>query len=154
MPYLDRLVIDNYNDDLKINTPELQKVYDYLQEHKELRKRVKFWFRRENAVLYSRGGQAPNKQGVKNIAVNVLCTQPFRQLIIRPTGEISLCCNDAFGKYTLGDISTQSIRDVWNSPEHQAIRTEMLKNGRKNLMLCAECDSLFGPHLMTSRQRP
>lgn len=154
MPYLDRLVVDNYNDDLKINTPELQKVYDYIQEHKELRKRVKFWFRRENEVLYSRGGQAPNKQGIKNIAVNVLCTQPFRQLIIRPTGEISLCCNDAFGKYTLGDLNTQSIREVWDSPEHKAIRAEMLKNGRKNLMLCAECDSLFGPHLLTSRQRP
>ena len=61
MPYLDILIIDNYNDEKQINTPELQKVYDYIQTHPEIQKRVNFVFRLQNEVLRSRGGQAPNK---------------------------------------------------------------------------------------------
>lgn len=34
MPYLDRFIIHNYNDKMKINTPELQKIYDYIHDKK------------------------------------------------------------------------------------------------------------------------
>ena len=150
MQYLDKLIIDNYSDELRITTPGLQEIYDYLQTHPELNARVKFWFRKQNEILTSRGGQAPNKKITKNPAVNILCLQPFRQLVIRPTGELSLCCNDALGKYTLGDLRTQSISEAWNSEKAKAVRTEMLKNARKNLLLCADCDSLFAWNLVTN----
>ena len=87
-----------------------------------------------------------------------LCTRPFSQLVIRPTGEISLCCNDALGKYTMGDLNVQTISEIWNSEKFKSVREEMLKNGRKNLMLCNQCDSLdyrcpeFSPN--HKRQRP
>ncbi len=160
MPYLDKLIIDNYNDNKEINSPELQKIYDYLQEHHELGERVNFSFRLQNEVLSSRGGQAPNKQGTNDKrAVNMLCTLPFMQLVIRPTGEVSLCCNDALGKYTLGDLNVQSIAEVWTSEKYRKIRTEMLANGRRNLLLCSKCDSIpgryvLGTKLITERQRP
>ena len=132
MPYLDTLVIDNYNDNKEINSPELKKIYDYLQEHKELSERVEFDFRLQNEVLTSRGGQAPNKQGMNDTGMrNFICSLPFRQLIIRPTGEVSLCCNDALGKYTLGDLRTQSISEIWNSEKYNAIRQSMLRKDRK-----------------------
>lgn len=66
-------------------------------------------------------------------------------LIIRPDGKISLCCNDALGKYTLGDVNNQSIDEIWNSEEYQKIRNEMLYNGRKNLLLCKNCDTRTKP---------
>ena len=144
MPYLDVLVIDNYNDDKQINTPELHKVYDYIQEHPEIKERVNFSFRLQNEVLKSRGGQAPNKIGKNDTKMlRFLCTRPFHQFIIRPTGEISLCCNDALGKYTMGDLNTQTISEVWNSEKYKSVREEMLKNGRKNLILCNQCDSFY-----------
>ena len=138
----------------EINSPELGKIYDYLQEHHELDERVRFWFRLQNEVLTSRGGQAPNKQGAyEQAALNTLCSKPFHQLIVRPTGEISLCCNDALGIYTMGDLRTQSINEVWNSEEYIRVRTDMLKNGRRNLLLCNHCDSPFDFQL-TQRKRP
>lgn len=144
MQYLDRMVIDNYNDNKEINTPELQKIYDLLQTDTSLGSRVHFWFRMQNEILSSRGGQAPNKEGMNDKdTVSVPCPLPWRQLVIRPTGEISLCCNDALGKYTLGNLNTQSIREVWTSEKYQQIRNEMLINGRKNLLLCSECDTLY-----------
>ncbi|MBQ7577016.1 MAG: SPASM domain-containing protein [Synergistaceae bacterium] len=155
LPFLDRFVIDNYNDDGQINTPELQKIYDYIQAHKEIQNRVDFLFRRENEILFSRGGQAPNKTDSQDKSImNVLCTHPFRQLIIRPTGEISLCCNDALGKYTMGDLNVQTIREVWESGKYKSFRAEMLKNGRKNLLLCNQCDSIFEPEFWAKRKRP
>ena len=127
MPYLDKLIIDNYNDEGKINTPELEKIYAYIQEHHEYDKRVNFWFRLQNEVITSRGGQAPNKQGKNDSrAVRVFCALPFRQFIIRPTGKVSLCCNDPLGVYTLGDLNRQSISEVWNSEQYRKIRKEML----------------------------
>ena len=158
MPCLDVLIIDNYNDKKEINSPELRKIYDYLQEHHKLDERVDFSFRLQNQVLTSRGGQAPNKQGMNDTRVSdVLCSLPFRQLIIRPTGEVSLCCNDALGKYTLGNLNTQSISEVWHSEKYKEIRREMLANGRKKLMLCRNCDSIFTPDSLDSlmiKRRP
>ena len=154
MPYLDLLIIDNYNDKKEINTPELRRIYDYLQTDEEMSRRVNFCFRLQNEVLTSRGGQAPNKQGNSDRrALNVVCALPFRQLIIRPTGEISLCCNDPLGKYTLGNLNTQTISEVWNSEQYRAIRMDMMTNARKNLMLCCDCDSMFGLGLYTERKR-
>lgn len=156
LPYLDNFIIDNYNDKKELNSPELKKIYDYVQEHQELSKRVLIYFRLQNEVLTSRGGQAPNKQGTYDkFIASTLCTLPFKQLIIRPTGEVSLCCNDALGKYTLGDLRTQTISEVWNSEKHKAICREMLANGRKNLMLCRNCDHFAVPEEeFTERQRP
>lgn len=155
MPFLDLLIIDNYNDKKEINTPELKRIYDFIQENDEIGGRVIFDFRLLNEVFTSRGGQAPNKKGKNDKrTVNIVCPLPFRQLIIRPTGKVSLCCNDALGRYTLGDLNTQTIAEVWASPEYQRIRGEMLRNGRKNLMLCRDCDSVFEPGEVTTRKRP
>ena len=128
--YLNYMVIDNYNDDKKINNPELQKIYNYLQEHPELKsnniaydgKKVYFAFRLQNEILTSRGGQAPNKtSGLNKKFLNEFCTRLFFQFIIRPTGKISLCCNDALGKYTMGDLNKQTIKEIWNSEEYKRL---------------------------------
>lgn len=140
--WCDKITIDNYND-AKVVNENLVEIYDYLEEHNELKERVSFSMRLQNEVLTSRGGQAPNKKGAKYY--NEICLLPFRMLIIRPDGKISLCCNDALGKYTLGDVNNQSIDEIWNSEEYQKIRNEMLYNGRKNLLLCKNCDTRTKP---------
>ncbi len=138
LPLLDLLVIDNYNDDF-IMTPENQKSYDYCLENGVNLNKVIFDMRKEHEVLTSRGGQAPNKGQVKTIRAK--CYLPYRQLAIRPDGKVSLCNNDVYGKYTLGDINEQTLVEVWNSKQFQDIRNTMYKTGRKNLQLCNHCDT-------------
>lgn len=140
--YVDYMVIDNYNDDLQVNEG-LKEISDYLHEHEELKEKVFFNVRKEDVVLLSRGGQAPNKKDA--IAVDEICLLPYRMLVIRPTGEVSLCCNDALGKYTLGNLKEQTILEVWNSEEAVRIRKEMENNKRKNLELCNKCDMVTVP---------
>lgn len=142
IPALDRMVIDNYADD-KTMKSNVSILYDYCQEHKEWEKKVRFMLRKENEILFSRGGQAPNKGMVKTLKTK--CLLPFSQLIIRPDGKISLCCNDALGKYTLGDANSQSLLNIWFSQPYREIRKSMKQYGRKQLLLCKGCDTTQDP---------
>lgn len=68
------------------------------------------------------------------------CILPFEQLVIRPTGEISLCCQDALGCYTLGDIRQMTLDEIWYGESFTKIRYALLKKGRQSLNLCKCCD--------------
>ena len=63
-------------------------------------------------------------------------------MIIRPTGQISLCCNDALGQMTMGDLSKEKLVDIWKSEKYQKIRKDILIS-RQNIPLCKNCDN-FG----------
>ncbi|MDR1701496.1 MAG: SPASM domain-containing protein, partial [Sporomusaceae bacterium] len=68
------------------------------------------------------------------------CLLPFHQMVIRPDGKVSLCCNDALGKMTLGDLTQESIENIWHSQEYVTVRAK-LTQGRQHLELCKHCDS-------------
>jgi MoaA/NifB/PqqE/SkfB family radical SAM enzyme len=137
IPYLDLLAIDNYSDKLKWHEP-VKVIRKYLRQHPEYRKKVSIRMRRESAIMSTRGGQAPNNKKKKTLPVS--CLFPFYYMAIRPDGKVSLCCNDALGKYTLGDVSVQSLKDVWYGDAYSGVRTE-IKKGRDTMDVCLYCDS-------------
>lgn len=93
-----------------------------------------------NDVLSSRGGFAPNKMTI-DITPKTKCLRIFKTMTIRPTGEVSLCCSDALGQYTLGDVTKDSLIDIWyKSSKYRKIRQIMQTKGRKGLALCKDCD--------------
>ncbi len=140
LPYLDKMVINNYSDNYEKHS-NVAKIYDYCQEHVELKEKVEISMRLLNQVRTSRGGQAPNKG--KQKAPRRKCTLPFRQIIVRPDGKISLCTNDVLGVYAMGDVNKQTLREIWENDYYREIRKEMLMNGRKNLRLCQDCDNVI-----------
>jgi len=139
IPYLDYLHIDNYSDNFELIKP-VKQIYEYSRRNQESEKAV-IYLRKQNEVLTSRGGQAPNKKNAKGLSLP--CLLPFQQFIIRPDGKVSLCCNDALGKYTMGDINLQSMQEIWESGKFQKARSRLYK-GRKKLNLCRECDTRIG----------
>ncbi len=136
-PYVNRIDIDNYSDTLEM-IPSIRKIYDYCYENDIDSKKVNIILRKVNEVLSSRGGQAPNK--LNGEASGKPCILPYVQLVVRSEGKVSLCCNDALGKYTMGDLHTQTLKEIWFSTEYESVRKEMSRNGRKNLRLCNACD--------------
>ncbi len=60
-------------------------------------------------------------------------------MVIRPDGKVSLCCNDALGQMTLGDVNEKSLQEIWFSNEYSLIREKTVK-GRNNIELCSICD--------------
>lgn len=141
IPYLSKIYIDNYNDDLKLNENS-RAINDYCIKNKSINSKVEIHLRKIHEVLNTRGGQSPNNH--KKEILNMSCVLPFKQLVIRPDGKISLCCNDPLGKFTLGDLNKQSLIEIWNSKKYNIIRNK-LKRGRKYIYLCKYCDTLPGP---------
>lgn len=141
IPYLNRMVIDNYDDELKLH--ENAKIIDqYCKKDGKLDKKVEIHVRKIHEVLKTRGGQAPNND--KSRTLNMSCVLPFKQLIIRPDGKISLCCNDALGKYTMADLSKMTLKEAWYSERYKKLRKKLRKS-RARIRLCRYCDTLPGP---------
>ncbi len=137
---IDELIIDNYNQQLKLISP-VNAIKEYCEQHPELElnKKVTIVLRKPNEILTSRGGNAPNRKELVEYPDD-RCLLPFKQMIVRPTGEVSLCCNDALGKWTLGDLREESILDVWNGTRFTKVR-EALYKGRQYCGDCKLCDT-------------
>ena len=138
MEYLDELVIDNYQEDLNLIKP-CESIKNYCEQYPELKKKVTIVLRNPHEILSTRGGDAPNRKKKVSYA-NDRCVLPFKQMIIRPDGKISLCCNDPYGKNTLGDLTKESIIDAWNNDRFKTVR-ECIYKGRANWKHCEYCDT-------------
>lgn len=139
MKYLDKMVIDNYSDDMK-KPKNIIEILDYCRFHREIKEKVTVAMRKQNEVLTTRGGESPNKKITKTVRCS--CILPFQQFIIRPDGKVSLCCNDALGKVTLGDVNKNKIADIWNSETYMNVRKAIFRS-RKNVSLCSRCDTVL-----------
>jgi len=144
---LDYMMIDNYSDSKELIEP-VRVIKELVDSNPEYAKKVQIDMRLQNEVLTTRGGTAPNKKEVKCLKLS--CPDPFMQLIIRPDGKISLCCNDALGKETMGDASQNSLIDIWHSDYYQEIRKKIAK-GRCNHFLCQKCDVLASPEFIEKK---
>ena len=134
---LDELIIDNYQQELQLIKP-CQIIAEYCKEHPELTRKVTIVLRKPHEILSSRGGDAPNRKQLVSYGED-RCILPYKQLIIRPDGKVSLCCNDPLGKNTLGDVSKDSLVDVWFNDRFKMVR-KCLYEGRKNWKHCEFCD--------------
>lgn len=139
MESLDFMVIDNYNDELKLNN-SVKDVYNFCMKNNLYRTKVEIHLRKKNEILTSRAGQAHNRKRI-NYCLNSPCEYPFFHMSIRSNGKVSLCNNDARGKITLGDLNIESIVDIWNGTAYSKIR-RLLLNGRMGIPLCETCDYL------------
>ncbi len=142
LPSFDRIIINNYSDSPALE-PHLESIRASLSRPEAAHlldgKTVEFCLRGKNDVLTSRAGSAPNRANPPE-PLRLPCSLPFSQLIIRPDGKVSLCCNDALGRVTLGDVSQTSLLDVWRGQPAAAVRASMMTHGRAGHPLCKACD--------------
>lgn len=141
LEYVDFIHINNYNIAPKLLPSHIQ-LQQTLIRNSVSKDKAEIHLRNINECLSTRAGESPNRS--KCAQIKSICILPFSQIVIRPDGKISFCCNDAYGKYTLGDVSTDNIVDIWNNNTFKAIRNNMLK-GRSFQRPCSKCDMLFMP---------
>ena len=138
--YLDLIVIDNYNDDLKLITP-VKEIYDYCKKNPELKEKVLIEKRLQNQILTSRGGQSKNRNDI--IKLKSSCLLPFNKIVIQSNGIVPLCCCDPFAKVVLGDLNKNTLVEIWEGKKHTSIIKKLSKNNpRKRINLCKNCDVL------------
>ncbi len=136
---LDELIIDNYSQNLNLIKP-VKEISQIVANDRKLIDKVTIFKRRPFEVLSSRGGNAKNRKNDLDMSTT-RCIYPFQQMVVRPTGEVSLCCNDPLGKYTMGDLNQQSLLEVWYGSRFMEARCK-LSQGRGLYGNCKDCDSL------------
>lgn len=138
--HLDYMVIDNYYEGEKRLHSNINEIAAYCLKDEELRQKVKIQTIDKHMLRNNRAGNAKNRKHIYRIKSS--CLWPFSQMVIRPDGKISLCCNDALGQMTMGDLSKDKLIDVWRSESYMQLRYSV-KESRKNIKICYDCDS-FG----------
>jgi len=66
------------------------------------------------------------------------CWSAFTEGHVRSDGTFSLCCFDADGRFTVGDLKENSFMEVWHSDKFQEIRAAHLKEDLTGTV-CEKC---------------
>lgn len=136
MKYLDSMMLDNYNDALTL-LPPIRAFLEPLEQWEA--DKITLLMRYKHDVLDTRGGQSDTRPHKPTISCS--CTNPFSELVITPTGETPLCCQDVFCKHPMGNVGLSSISEVWHGARFQEVRKSILAKCRDNgLQICRECD--------------
>lgn len=72
---------------------------------------------------------------------NSRCAMPFREMVFRHDGNVSICCDDYWGQYPIGNINDMKIEDIWNHEKFQAARI-MLYNRDRTFKPCFGCNNV------------
>lgn len=93
-------------------------------------------------------GRTPNK-------IN-FCERLQHYITILADGRVAMCCFDSEAEYTVGDLKSQSIREVWNSDAFDEKRRLLYEKDFDRMRLCAQCDYINHPEWVTplARVRP
>ncbi|MBO4473673.1 MAG: SPASM domain-containing protein [Clostridiales bacterium] len=136
---LDRIVIDNYDDDLTLHD-NIIPIAEACKSDQDLDKKVEIHLRKQNEVLSSRGGQAPNV--TKKVRRTFPCVAPFNEFTIHPDGRVSICCDDALGKMTYWNVAEMRIEEIWHSDKYKEIRNKIICGHISDLEICRYCDTI------------
>lgn len=68
------------------------------------------------------------------------CPYPFFQCSVLASGKVLLCTHDWSRKTIVGDLTTQSIHEVWNGEALTEIRQLFLRGRMKEVPACTHCN--------------
>ncbi|MCH5279922.1 MAG: SPASM domain-containing protein [Lachnospiraceae bacterium] len=136
---VDELIINNYSKSYRLNSQQ-KKIYQYVKSNPDPFKKMKIVINRRYSeeILATRAGLAPNKKK-RNNKVFESCIYPYTDITIFPDGKVGLCCNDCYEVTDYGNVSKQTLVEIWESPQFIDLRKEMQK-GRLAVPFCVECD--------------
>ena len=70
--------------------------------------------------------------------LNLFCNRPFEQMYINFKGEALFCCNDWMFDEIMGDLSKNTLFEIWTNDKYNFLRAELFRNTRKGI--CRDCD--------------
>ena len=94
-----------------------------------------------SAFLHLEGNWAGAMSNVRVTPIKP-CARAIGQMMVLWDGRVSLCCFDGEGQEILGDLRTQTIREVYNAGRALEIREAHVQGRRASIPLCANCTSI------------
>lgn len=71
------------------------------------------------------------------------CYSIENDFVINTDGQVPLCIDDYYAQIVLGDLHSETIEEIWNSPFSQKIRNELAKGNRSHACIkevCGRCE--------------
>ncbi len=137
---IDEITINDYSEKYALSERH-KAIYDHVKKHPDRFKDMRITINRryKKEILATRAGSAPNKP-TKNNNVDTPCIYPFLDFLIFPDGKVGMCCNDCKEISNFGDVTQESIFDIWKNTKYQALRQAMIRGHRSFYAFCKECD--------------
>lgn len=75
-----------------------------------------------------------------------VCPEPFKTMAVNSNGLVSVCCVDWSLGTVVGDVSKESLVDIWNGKKLKEFACLHLKGERRKIEACANCQYMQGLH--------
>lgn len=75
-----------------------------------------------------------NYHGTKSVHWSEFCKHPWMSMTIKSNGEAAMCMEDFDNEIVLGDVRTESLRDIWNGAKYDKFRHDHF-----DLTPCLKC---------------
>jgi radical SAM protein with 4Fe4S-binding SPASM domain len=109
----------------------------------EIREKIKFRSFRE-LVLSSRGGVLKNVGYAKEKPpFDIACYLPSTLMVITVNGNVLPCFEDFHEKNVMGNVSDQTIMEIWKSPKYVNFRESLKAKKRADFPVCRECNCVL-----------
>lgn len=123
------MIVVNYPDLLP---EDLELSEAFCRDHFIKLERWGFLDRSQNVVQYTNG---VNRESVRGCSQN----RPLDRMHISHVGQVMLCCQDWKRQHLLGDLTTHTIQEVWDSPDYQDMRRRIYREGVEAPDVCKHC---------------
>lgn len=67
------------------------------------------------------------------------CPQPWQRMVIGPTGEVMPCCADWHKEWVIGNVNTQSLKEIWRGLRMEAMRQVQREMRLDDVNPCKAC---------------
>lgn len=88
---------------------------------------------------FRRYGAAGEKTGIKSFLPR-RCTRIWFNPVVTWDGKVLPCCFDKDGEYVMGDLNTETFREIWHGTRFREFRQRLL-SGREKIDICRNCTS-------------
>ena len=87
----------------------------------------------------SRGGAIATKHQPLERVVGCKYNREKEWIHVLHDGKVTLCCMDWYQEHVLGDLTKDSIHDVWNSETYRSVRARIADSADKEF-ICNKCE--------------
>ena len=85
------------------------------------------------------GNWAGDNRLVYEFKPNQHCYRATTSIYVLYSGVVSACCFDPYGKEAFGDLSKQTLREVYNSPKYVRFRQDHVNDEADKWEICKNC---------------
>lgn len=129
----------------KMNGPIVETIFYTMPENEhEQRAFLDFWLGKVDHVrvvgkisnFFAKYHTSDNKQYSRQHT----CSNLWERMTIYWNGDVTICCADVNGEYTLGNLQNKSIRELWTCPKMNEIKKIHQQKEFQRIPICDHCD--------------